>query len=236
VTVDHVLEIAANLAKGEYVELEITDTGPGISPETQSRMLDPFFSTKSAGRGLGLWIVHGIVQNLGGSIHVTSELGKGTAFRILLPCSGRPANASIDPVFQTSESQTPAQKITVLVVEDEAALRQAVVKMLRKHGFEVNEVGDGSSAIDILHVRGATIDVILLDMTIPGASCQEVVAQALRVRPDIKIVLTSAYSQEMVRHKISGPQIAAFVRKPYRLAGLAKTLEETVMSESRWPY
>jgi CheY-like chemotaxis protein/two-component sensor histidine kinase len=230
VTVGAAAEIWKGVAEGDYVELAVSDSGAGMSLETQVRVLDPFFTTKSAGRGLGLWVVHGIIQNLGGGIHITSEPGKGTTVRILLPCAEEMADAAIEPDSGTVESASPSQTFRVLVVEDEDPLREAVVKMLRREGFEVSEASKGSAAIDLLRANGGEIDLVLLDMTIPGASSQEVATEAAKARPEVKIILTSAYSQEMVRDKISAPQISAFIRKPFRLADLVKMLQDAVVS------
>ena len=117
--------------------------------------------------------------------------------------------------------QKPA---TVLIVEDEDTLRRAVAKMLRNNGFEVLEADDGSSAIDLLRAGVDKIDVVLVDMTIPGASSSQVVAEATRTRPDIKVILTSAYSQEMVTAALSASQICDFIRKPFQIGDLIKML------------
>ena len=109
--------------------------------------------------------------------------GKGTTFKILLPCAEGKAGATSDPMSGAEQSARPSQTFTVLVVEDEDPLRQAVFKMLRKKGFEVLEAADGSAAIDLLRASGRKIDVMLLDMTIPGASSHEVVAEAAKARP-----------------------------------------------------
>ena len=114
----------------------------------------------------------------------------------------------------------------MLVVEDEDPLRHAVVRMLRKTGFAVMEAADGTAAIDLLRANGDKIDVILLDMTIPGASSHEVVAEAAQVRPNIKVILTSAYSQEMLTPPMSASQIHGFIRKPYQLGDLVQTLRK----------
>jgi PAS domain S-box-containing protein len=151
----------------DYVQLMVSDTGGGIPPRLQARIFDPFFTTKSAGHGLGLAIVDRIVRSLKGTIHVTSELGKGTTFHISLPCSG------IDPIPEPHLAAEGKARLfvsaTVLVVEDEDALRQAVAKALRRRGLKVLETADGSAAIEILRATGSKIDVILLDMTLPGA-------------------------------------------------------------------
>jgi DNA-binding NtrC family response regulator len=114
-------------------------------------------------------------------------------------------------------------------VEDEGHLRQPIVKMLRKSGFEVFEAADGTSAIDLLRADGGKIDVILLDMTIPGASSHEIVSEAANARPNIRVILTSAYSQEMIGGAMS-PQIRGFIRKPFQLGDLLKTLQSSLSS------
>ncbi len=114
-------------------------------------------------------------------------------------------------------------------MEDEDPLRQAVTKLLRKTGFDVFEVADGFSAIDLLRANGGNIDLILLDMTIPGAPSSKVVAEAGKVRPDIKVVLISAYSQEMFAGTMNAPPISGFLRKPFRLGDLVKELKNILV-------
>jgi len=218
------------LDEGNYTLLEVSDTGCGMTPETQAKVFDPFFTTKFAGHGLGLAIVDGIVRGLHGMIRLNSEPGKGTTFQILLPCAvSRTGDDghTISGLDENLESQF--RHATVLIVEDEGPLRQAVTKMLRNTGFEVFEVADGSSAIDLLRANGGNIDLILLDMTIAGARSSEVVAEAGKVRPDIKVVLTSAYSQEMIAGAMNAPQIRGFIRKPFQLGDLVKKLKNTLV-------
>jgi PAS domain S-box-containing protein len=221
---------SSTLSYGHYVQLEVSDTGGGMSRQTQSMVFDPFFSTKSAGRGLGLAVVQGIVRSLGGTIHLTSELGKGTTFQVLLPCAEAEAGADGEAMPGAEELVLLPHHGTVLVVEDEGHLRQAVVKMLRKSGLEVLEAADGATARDLLRADGTRIDVILLDMTIPGASSQEIVTEATNVRSNIRVILTSAYSQETVAAAMSSPQIRGFVRKPFQLGELLKTLLSALSS------
>jgi CheY-like chemotaxis protein len=118
----------------------------------------------------------------------------------------------------------------VLVVEDEDPLREGVAKMLRKSGFEVLEAANGTAAIDLLRANGAEIDMILLDMTMPGPSNHEVVAEAAQARQDLKVILTSAYSEELAAANMRAPQIRGFLRKPFRLEDLVQTLRNVLSS------
>jgi CheY-like chemotaxis protein len=201
-----------------------------MSPEIQARVFDPFFTTKSAGRGLGLAVVHGIVRSLNGAIRVISELRNGTTFQILLPCAAVADGASADKDAGIDEGTAPPREATVLVVEDEYPLRLAVAKMLGKAGFRVLQVDNGSGAIEILRADAGEIDAILLDMTIPGALSQEVLAEAVQTRPNIKTILMSAYSEETARTVLNGPQIAGFVRKPFQFGHLVRTLRNVLSS------
>jgi PAS domain S-box-containing protein len=215
--------VSESLLEGDYLVLEVSDTGGGMSPETQSRVFDPFYTTKSAGHGLGLAVVSGIVRSLGRRIRITSELGKGSKFQVLLPCPETTAAATIYPVAAIEESVGPFRDAVVLIVEDEDSLRSAVLKMLRKRGVEVLEAANGSAAIDLLRANRGKIDVILLDMTIPGASSREVVAEAVQSSPSVKVVLTSAYNEEILTPLLSASQIRGFIRKPFQFEELVQT-------------
>jgi CheY-like chemotaxis protein len=224
---------SANLEEGDYIRLEVADTGRGMSPEVQSRVFDPFFTTKSSGHGLGLAVVNGIVRGLRGRIDLTSDLDKGTTFRIWLPCADLTSARTSEPASSIEKSSAATSiRSSVLVVDDEDALRQPVAKVLRKSGLEVLEASDGCSAIDVIHKNGDKIDILFLDMTIPGASCNEIVAEAVKARPDVRVVLTSAYSQEMVMSAMGQTRVQAFVRKPFQLGTLVKMLQDTVSSTS----
>jgi two-component system, cell cycle sensor histidine kinase and response regulator CckA len=219
---------SVTLPDGEYVQLEVSDTGCGMSLETQARVFDPFFTTKSAGRGLGLAVVQGIVRSLGGAIHLASEPGKGTTVQVLLPSEKTTAAGGGRMLSGDGPMAVPTRHGAVLVVDDEDLFRQGIVKMLRMSGFEVFEAAEGSSAINVLRGDGAKIDVILLDMTMPGASSHEIMAEAVKANPAIKVILTSAYSQEMIASSMSAPQVHSFIRKPFQFADLLKALRRSL--------
>jgi CheY-like chemotaxis protein len=175
---------------------------------------------------LGLAVVHGIVRGLNGAIDLVSEPGRGTTFQIWLPCADTAPKPTADRISTgIASSERPKQSV-VLVVEDEDILRQAAAGMLERAGFSVLQAADGAIAIDILHANGGNIDLILLDMTIPRASSNEVMAEATQVRPSPRVVLTSAYSKEMLAPLMSAAQIHGFIRKPYRLFDLVQTLHK----------
>jgi PAS domain S-box-containing protein len=221
--------LSKRVSESDYLELEVSDNGCGMSQEMQSKVFDPFFTTRSAGHGLGLAVVQGVVRNLGGTIHLTSELGKGTTFQILLPCVKSVAEETAAPIPGNGEPARESLAATVLVVEDEDSLRRPIVKMLRKKGADVLEADNGSTAIDLLREHSGNIDLILLDLTIPGASAPEVLAEAVVARPKSRVLLTSAYSEEMAAG-ISGPCIRGFIRKPFRLGDLIRTLQNVLSS------
>jgi PAS domain S-box-containing protein len=223
VALDRAAAIAKDVAEGDYLQLEISDNGRGMSRETQTRVFDPFYTTKSAGHGLGLAVVHGIVRGLGGAIQLTSEEGMGATFWIWLPATGDAAGET-GAVADAGEPARPSPGFTLLLVEDEDPLRNAVVKMLRKAGVEVLEAPNGSAAIELLRANGSRIDVVLLDVTIPGASSDEVIVEVARARPEIGVILTSAYSEEMLTSRMSASPIRGFIRKPYQIADLLRTL------------
>jgi len=222
---DRLAWIPEELASGDFAQLEVADTGRGMSPEVQARIFDPFYSTKPMGHGLGLAVVSGLVRSLGGAIHLVSEPGKGTTFRVLLPCVADPGKAPATPPPRTG-TILEGRAATALVVEDEDPLRAAAVKMLRRSGFSVVEAADGTAAMAA--IRGADpIDVLLLDVTLPGVPSREVLAEARRLRPAMRTIVTSAYGEDFVAATLQ-TDVERFIRKPYSLGDLRELVRQAL--------
>ncbi len=218
-------ELSTSLAKGDHVQLEISDTGQGIPSEIQAKIFDPFFTTKVAGHGLGLAIVQGIVRTLAGSIHFKSELGKGTVFRVLMPCAGAAARATRDKPQDNKESVPATSCATVLVVEDEDLLRAAVVKMLRNKGFSVFEASGGTLAMEIIQALDNPIDLLFLDLNIPGTPSRYLYEMAARLRPKMRVIVTTAYPRKWAAEFLQ-MSVEHFLQKPYRLADLLELIRK----------
>ena len=208
------------------MRLEVSDTGSGMTEAVKAKIFDPFFSTKFAGRGLGLAVVQGIVRDHGGAIDLTSSPDEGTTFEVLLPCVPKMAAKARSSTTPPGNGQTNGRTKAILVVDDEETLRSALSKSLRKNGFLVMEAADGSSAMDLLCLHKDEIDVVLLDVTLPGIMSREIFEETQRRRPPLRVIVTSAYSREIVDASFAGLKVEYFIRKPFRLVDIAHLLGE----------
>ncbi len=200
------------LSEGCYVYLEVSDTGQGMEPATVARIFDPFFTTKFAGRGLGLAAVMGIVRGHHGAIKVYTEPGKGTTFKVLLPCSA----STMEPLSTPRPPSAPlTQRCTVLVVDDDEVARSAAQGVLEHFGFQVMTANDGAEAVLAVRDHADEIDLVLLDMTMPVMSGAEAFREMRRIRAEVRVILTSGYNEQDAIHRFAGKGLAGFIQKPY---------------------
>jgi PAS domain S-box-containing protein len=211
---------------GRFVCLFVTDYGCGMNPQVLARIFDPFFTTKDVGKGtgLGLSTIHGIVKQHEGWIDVTSEVGRGSTFRIYLPVcnatSTPPQNAGNDP-----HPEEPGKGETVLVVEDEAAVRELACVSLQRRGYQVLKAADGPQAIEVWERNSAKVDLLLTDMVMPSGMNGGELAKILQSRsPQLKVIYTSGYSTEFFRKDSPLTQSINFLPKPYDPQTLLKSV------------
>jgi CheY-like chemotaxis protein len=213
------------LPQGRYVRLAISDTGCGMTEEVRSRLFEPFFTTKDVGKGtgLGLPMVYGFVKQSGGHITVSSEVGVGTTFEILLPRTDLP-NLPEDEAPLPCPPARPGD--TVLLAEDDAAVRQFTTQSLRAQGYTVLEAVNGQAAIQMAELHDGPIHLLMTDVVMPGMGGRPL-AEALRARlPNIKVLYVSGYlDDDLLRHGVSN-KIDNFVHKPFTHTDLCRAIHE----------
>jgi len=213
-------------APGPYVMLKVTDTGCGMDAELQSHIFEPFFTTKEQGTGLGLATVYGVVKQSGGYISVESEKGKGTTFRIYLPRVSQAAG-KINQIVPSRKSI--AENRTVLLVEDESALRKLTRKTLLDAGFTVLEAKDALEAIEIARQTATHIDLLLTDVIMPGMSGRALAEALSPHRPEMRVIYMSGYSDGVIaKHGIVDAELA-ILRKPFSKDELMRSVEDVAV-------
>lgn len=211
---------AENLRDGDYVFLEISDTGCGMHQETISRIFDPFFTTKFTGRGLGMSAVLGIVKSHGGAVKIASEPGKGTTFLILFPVSSKskPAIVCHDDLHAWRGHGT------VLLVDDEESVRMVGSQMLKMLGFDVVTAENGEEALRCYRELENVVCVIL-DRTMPLMGGEETFEALKQIDPQVRIIMSSGYNESEVTETLVGRGLAGYIQKPYDLKSLLKALQ-----------
>jgi len=212
-----------NLSPGSYVCLKVSDTGCGMDRETQDRLFDPFFTTKTTGRGLGMAAVLGILRGHKGSVQVTSNPHQGTTFTVLLPASTE--SKLEEDLPQTTQSAT-SKKGIVLVVDDEEMVRTVARNILEDFGHEVLEASDGQEAVDLFSDSPSAIDAVLLDMTMPNIDGPETLRMLRHVKPQVRVLLSSGYSEQEALLLMADYDGVGFLKKPYLPGELIGKLQE----------
>ena len=211
---------------GPHVLVEVTDTGCGMDAATADKIFDPFFSTKFTGRGLGLATVIGIVRRHRGALAVTTAPGRGTTFRVFLPCA--PSAAAADA---TAAPPTPAAEPrgrTVLVVDDEDDVRAVTQHMLERLGCRVLAAADGREGIDLFRAHAGVIDAALVDLTLPRLGGEEIARRLRGIRPDTRVILMSGYDDAHCTGEPADHGTAGFLRKPFTVGDLGAMIDRAL--------
>jgi CheY-like chemotaxis protein len=218
---------------GEYIRLRVSDTGHGIPPEIRSRIFEPFFTTKRPGQGtgLGLAMVFGIIKQHQGWIDCYSEVGQGTRFDIYLPRfqQGSPAVSEPVPVPAANGGSE-----TVLLVDDEAMIRNLGRTILQRNGYEVMVAEDGQEAVELFQQHHARIDLVILDLTMPRLSGRDTLRELRQIVPDVAVLFASGYSAEQVT-EAERDAVLGFINKPYRPQELATTVRAALNKKKGQP-
>ncbi len=215
----------------DYVMIEVTDTGTGMSPEVQAKIFEPFFSTKDVGKGtgLGLSTVYGIVKQTGGHIFFSSVVGEGTTFRIFVP-----RHVPAEGELPVSEAQVAAEitdltgTASILLVEDEEAVRAFAARALTSRGYKVAEAASGIEALEVMEELGGDIDLVVSDVVMPELDGPSLLRELRKTRPDLKIIFVSGYAEEAFRKNLPENEKFHFLPKPFSLKQLAVAVKETL--------
>jgi len=213
------------MQEGDYVYVEVADTGQGIQGTNLNRIFDPFFSTKFTGRGLGLAAVLGIVRGHHGAIKVYSEPGRGTTFKLLFPAT---ESAARKP--ETKPVAAIAQEITakILLADDEETIRNLGRRMLVRAGFEVVVAADGREAIERFAAAVESFDLVILDLTMPHFDGESCFRELRQLKPSVQVILSSGYNEQDIVNRFAGKGLAGFIQKPYTSEELLTKIREVL--------
>lgn len=212
------------MTAGRYVMLAVSDNGVGMDQATVARIFEPFFTTKETGKGtgLGLATVYGIVKQSGGHVWVYSEPGRGTTFKIYLPCADH--KLGLAPAAEAETLPPRRERTTVLLVEDDEIMRNLTRQMLEEHGYSVVEAEDGKSALELLGSNHAAVDLTLTDVVMRGMSGPELVLRLIESHPEMRIVYMSGYTGELIAENEPLRAGITLLEKPFTRAALLKTM------------
>lgn len=221
---------------GEYVLLEVTDTGTGIAPDVLEHIFEPFFTTKPVGQGtgLGLSTVYGIVKQTGGFVYCSSELGQGTTFHILLPRHVETAEEAARAAENAKPDQPQAAgtdltgSATILLVEDEEAVRAFASRALASRGYTVHEAGTGTEALAVMEETDGAIDLVVSDVVMPEMDGPSLLRELRKQRPDLKIIFVSGYAEDAFAKNLPEGEQFHFLPKPFTLKALATAVKDAL--------
>ena len=205
--------LAPGIPEGRYVFLEVSDNGAGMTAATKARIFDPFFTTKFTGRGLGLAAVLGIVRGHRGALKVYSEAGRGTTFKLLLPCAEGPAEALPAPADGGAAWRGSG---LVLVIDDEETVRAVSARMLTMMGFEPLLAVNGREGADLFARRAGEIAAVMLDLTMPVLDGTATLTELRRLRADVRVLLMSGFTEHDAVDRFAGKGLAGFLQKPFK--------------------
>ncbi|PAW66983.1 MAG: hypothetical protein B9S34_06575 [Opitutia bacterium Tous-C1TDCM] len=220
----------AGVAPGDFVFIEVSDTGCGMDAPTLDRIFDPFFTTKFTGRGLGLAAVLGIVRGHSGALKVYSEPGRGTTFRLLLPIS--------PPEREAAAARFPAEPVPrelrsaghVLVVDDEETVRTVAARMVEQMGFTAVLASDGREAVEKFRAAPSRYRLVVLDLTMPHLDGEETFRQLRQLAPGIRVILMSGFAEQEAVSRFTGKGLAGFVQKPFEVGALAAAIRAVALA------
>ncbi|MFO7537922.1 MAG: response regulator [Chloroflexota bacterium] len=210
----------------QWISLEVSDNGQGMDEKTVTRIFDPFFTTKPKGHGLGLAAVLGILRSHQGSVQVQSKPDGGTTFKLLFPAGGESSQVIESSGMQVS---TAGQHL-VLVVDDEQPVREAISDILEDQGMQLLMAADGQTAIQLLQEYSEEIDLVLLDLSMPGMGGEEVLQEMRKINPTIRVILSSGYDKNDVLHRMRDQPLSGFIQKPYTLEALIEIVQQNLTS------
>lgn len=221
VQLDEMRVTTFRIEAGNYVKISITDTGVGMDPETRQRVFEPFYTTRPMGRGTGLGLAsaYGIIRNHGGYITVDSEKGKGTSVAIYLPASKR----EIRCMTRLPEGRVKGQG-TIMLIDDEQLIVDVGSQLLERLGYTAITACGGKQALDLFREHMQDIDLVILDMIMPGMSGSQTFDELKKLKPDIKVILSSGYSLDGEASQIIQRGCSAFIQKPYTMDKLSQQL------------
>ena len=212
-----------DLPEGRYAFVRISDTGSGMTPDTHARAFDPFYTTKFIGRGLGLSAVLGVVRGHRGAISIESEAGKGTSVILLFPAV-EVESAEADRLPSPGRTPVPSLQGRVLLVDDEELILTIGTEMLKSIGFEVLTARDGLEAMEVFRQHSREIDLVILDLAMPRMDGEKTFLALHGIAPDLKIILSSGYTEDLVAQRFKSGKPDGFIQKPYQLTALREKI------------